>query len=164
MVQGPKESLEPESAAKAPADPGSPPPLGSVASAPPTSAQPSGAAVPGGSERAVSPPAPGVPTKFCFACGSQLDARAEICPRCGVRQMPPPGMHIDPLGRSRVVAALLGIFLGAFGIHKFYLGKMAQGVIYVVFFWTFIPAIIGFIEGIWYLTMSDQEFQGRYPR
>ncbi|MFH4181154.1 zinc ribbon domain-containing protein, partial [Acinetobacter baumannii] len=27
-----------------------------------------------------------VPTKFCYACGQQIDARAEICPKCGVRQ------------------------------------------------------------------------------
>ena len=66
-------------------------------------------------------------------------------------------------GRSRVVAGLLGIFLGGLGIHKFYCGKIAQGVLYLLFFWTFIPAIIGFIEGIWYLTMSDQAFAARYP-
>jgi len=107
----------------------------------------------------------GVPTKYCFACGAVLDARAEICPKCGVRQQPPPGQSVDAaLGRSRVVAALLGIILGGFGIHKFYLGKIGQGIIYLVFFWTAIPAIIGFIEGILYLTMSDAEFQQRYPR
>ena len=111
------------------------------------------------------PPIPpgGAPTKFCFACGQVIDARAEICPKCGVRQ---PGIanSIDAqLGHSRIVASLLAIFLGAFGIHKFYLGKIGQGVVYLVFFWTFIPALIGFIEGIWYLTMSDVEFWSRYP-
>lgn len=30
--------------------------------------------------------ATGVPTKYCFACGQSIDARAEICPKCGVRQ------------------------------------------------------------------------------
>ena len=68
------------------------------------------------------------------------------------------------LGPSRVAAALLGIFLGTFGVHKFYLGKIAQGVLYLIFFWTFIPSIVGFIEGIWYLTMSDVEFQARFPQ
>jgi hypothetical protein len=29
---------------------------------------------------------------FCFACGAQIDARAEICPKCGVRQQPPPSV------------------------------------------------------------------------
>jgi TM2 domain-containing membrane protein YozV len=113
----------------------------------------------------VSRPAAGVPTKFCFACGALLDARAELCPKCGVRQMlPPPAPAIDAaLDRSRVAAGLLGIFAGTFGIHKFYLGKTGQGIVYVIFFWTFVPAIIGFIEGIWYLTMSEAEFQARYP-
>ena len=111
-----------------------------------------------------TPPA-GPMTKYCFACGAVLDARAEICPKCGVRQQPPPGQSIDAaLGRSRVVAALLGIILGGFGIHKFYLGKIGQGIIYLIFFWTAIPAIVGFVEGIWYLTMSDTDFQQRYPR
>ena len=114
---------------------------------------------------AASFPAPGIPTKYCFACGAILDARAEICPICGVRQQPPPAQSIDSaLGRSRIVAALLGIFLGGLGVHKFYLGKIAQRIIYLIFFWTLIPALVGFIEGIWYLTMSDGDFQQRYPR
>lgn len=33
----------------------------------------------------------GVPTKYCFACGQSIDARAEICPKCGVRQ---PGIAV----------------------------------------------------------------------
>ena len=106
-----------------------------------------------------------VPTKFCFACGAILDARAEICPKCGVRQHTPPVLSLDAaLGRSRVVGALLAIFLGGFGIHKFYLGKTGQGIVYLIFFWTFIPAIVSLFEGIWYLTMSDAEFQTRWPR
>lgn len=109
------------------------------------------------------PPPAGVPTKYCFACGQVIDSRAEICPKCGVRQQTPASSIDAQLGHSRIVASLLAIFLGAFGIHKFYLGKIGQGVVYLVFFWTFIPAIIGFIEGIWYLTMSDQEFWSRYP-
>lgn len=68
-----------------------------------------------------------------------------------------------PAQRSRLAAALLAIFLGGLGIHKFYLGKIAQGVIYLLFCWTFIPLILGFIEGIWYLTMADMDFWGRYP-
>lgn len=120
------------------------------------------------------PGAPGGSVKYCSACGNMLDPRAELCPRCGVRQgapqfvMGPNGMTNAAMGlgvgqRSRVLAGLLGIFLGGLGIHKFYTGKIALGVLYIVFCWTFIPAIVGFIEGIWYLTMSDQEFWSRYP-
>ncbi len=64
--------------------------------------------------------------------------------------------------RSRLVAVFLAIFLGGIGIHKFYLGKAGWGIIYFVFSWTFLPAIIGFIEGIIYLLMSDKEFEAQY--
>ncbi len=64
--------------------------------------------------------------------------------------------------KNRVVAALLAIFLGTFGIHKFYLGRPVQGVIYLLFFWTFLPGLIGFFEGIIYLLMSDKSFEAKY--
>lgn len=64
--------------------------------------------------------------------------------------------------KSKVAAALLAIFLGGFGIHKFYLGKAGMGILYLVFCWTGIPAIIGFIEGIIYLCESDQSFAAKY--
>jgi len=65
-------------------------------------------------------------------------------------------------GRNRVAAALFAMLLGGFGAHKFYLGKIGQGFLYLIFFWTAIPAIIGFVEGIIYLTKSDQEFAAEY--
>ena len=43
---------------------------------------------------------------------------------------------------------LFAFFLGGFGAHKFYAGKTAQGFLYLIFFWTFIPGIIAFIEFI----------------
>jgi TM2 domain-containing membrane protein YozV len=102
--------------------------------------------------------------KFCFNCGAVISARAEICPKCGVRQQPPPGLigATTASGKNRIVAALFAILLGAFGIHKFYLGRIGQGVLYLLFFWTAIPAIVGFIEGIIYLTMSDYDFEQKY--
>jgi len=63
---------------------------------------------------------------------------------------------------KRTDAGLIAIFLGFIGVHKFYLGKIGQGIFYLLFSWTFIPAIIGFIEGICYLCMSDESFNGKY--
>lgn len=102
--------------------------------------------------------------KYCSACAAVLDARAEICPGCGVRQAMPggPGLATTPSGRSRVVAALFALLLGGFGAHKFYLGQVGMGVVYLLFCWTFIPSIVAFVEGIVLLTQSDQQFAARY--
>jgi TM2 domain-containing membrane protein YozV len=102
--------------------------------------------------------------KFCRNCGAVISAQAEICPRCGVRQMAPPGAFgsTTSSGRNRVAAGLFALLLGGLGIHKFYLGRVGQGILYILFCWTFIPAVIGFIEGIIYLTMTDESFAAKY--
>jgi TM2 domain-containing membrane protein YozV len=48
--------------------------------------------------------------------------------------------------KEEVVGVLLALFLGSFGIHKFYLRQNVAGVFYLIFSWTGIPAILGFIE------------------
>lgn len=63
--------------------------------------------------------------------------------------------------KSRVAAGLFGILLGGLGIHKFYMGKIGVGLIYILFCWTGIPAIIGLVDGILYLTESDEKFASR---
>jgi TM2 domain-containing membrane protein YozV len=64
--------------------------------------------------------------------------------------------------KNKLAAALLAIFLGGFGIHKFYLGKIGMGILYLVFCWTGVPEIIGIIEGILMLLMSDEAFNAKY--
>ena len=61
-----------------------------------------------------------------------------------------------------MTAGLLAIFVGYFGAHKFYLGQIGIGVVYLLFCWTGIPGIIALIEGIILLTMSDEEFNAKY--
>lgn len=100
--------------------------------------------------------------KFCSECGVLINVKAEICPKCGVRQMASPVSSNVVPAKSKFVAGMLGMFLGWLGIHKFYLGKGNQGLLYLLFFWTGIPLIIGFIEGLNYLTMSDKVFADRY--
>ena len=78
-------------------------------------------------------------------------------------------------GKSKIAAGLLAIFLGGLGIHKFYLGYTVPGVIFLlintvgwVITWmllgipNIIIGIIAFIEGIIYLTKSDEEFEQTY--
>lgn len=100
---------------------------------------------------------PDTRTKYCSNCGEKIDEKAEICPECGVRQG-----TVATAGKDKVVAGILGILLGGLGIHKFYLEDKKMGVLYLCFFWTGIPAIIGFIEGLIYLLQSDEEFKERY--
>ncbi len=50
--------------------------------------------------------------------------------------------------KDSTVAVLLGIFLGGFGAHRFYLGENGAGVVYLIFFWAFIPWIVAWIECI----------------
>ena len=62
---------------------------------------------------------------------------------------------IDYVGRQKAdpQTGLRGaVVLGDFGIHHFYTGDIHHGVLHAVFFWTGIPAVIGIIEGIMWLT------------
>nr|MDO8117984.1 NINE protein [Candidatus Sigynarchaeota archaeon] len=63
---------------------------------------------------------------------------------------------------DRIVAGVLAILLGSIGVHKFYMGKIGHGILCILFCWTGIPALVGLIEGILYLTATDQEFQEKY--
>lgn len=65
---------------------------------------------------------------------------------------------------KKLAAGLLGIFLGGFGIHKFYLGYTKEGVMQIIgtVVTCGMASIIGFIEGIIYLTKSDEEFYETY--
>lgn len=102
--------------------------------------------------------------KYCSNCGKEIDDAAVICVHCGVALHPAYGKSYNPewKTKSKIAAGILGIILGSIGVHKFYMGKIGLGIIYVLFFWTGIPAIIGLIEGIMYLVMSDEEFSRKY--
>jgi TM2 domain-containing membrane protein YozV len=64
---------------------------------------------------------------------------------------------------KKLVAGILAILLGYLGIHKFYLGYNREGVIQLILGFVFgIGGIIGIIEGIIYLTKSDEEFYQTY--
>lgn len=112
----------------------------------------------------------------CKFCGEKLavqQAAQQVQPQVVYVQQPQPQVvvqqqpqqvyvtGIDPSWpvKSKVVAGVLGILLGGLGIHKFYMGKIGMGILYLVFCWTYIPAIVGFVEGIIYLCSNDENFQ-----
>ena len=49
---------------------------------------------------------------------------------------------------NKLVYILLALFLGGFGLHKFYSGNIIKGILYFVFSWTFIPALLGLFSAI----------------
>ena len=63
---------------------------------------------------------------------------------------------------TKVIQSGLAIFLGSFGAHKFYQGKTFQGILYCAFFWTLLPGLIGFFEGLRYLCMRMDDFYTDY--
>jgi TM2 domain-containing membrane protein YozV len=88
-------------------------------------------------------------------------------------ETPPPAPATPPAGTGgksdkKLIAGLLGILLGSLGIHKFYLGYQKEGIIMLVIsvatcgFAAAVSGIIGLIEGILYLTKTDEEFDATY--
>ena len=64
--------------------------------------------------------------------------------------------------KNRTTAWLLAIFLWGLWVHKFYLGQSSQGFFYLIFCWTFIPAIIGLFEGISYFSHDQERWDNKY--
>ncbi|SDE02971.1 TM2 domain-containing protein [Natrinema hispanicum] len=96
--------------------------------------------------------------KYCVECGTLIAKQAEICPDCGVRQPSVQG----PTDSDKIAAGVLALLLGGLGAHKFYQGNMKLGVLYLCFFWTGIPAVLGLVEGILMLIADDTEYEEKY--
>lgn len=99
---------------------------------------------------------------YCANCGNRLSDQAVMCPQCGHPtgvQAPQTAVPVYvPGGKSRITAGILALLVGGLGVHKFYLEKVGLGILYLLFSWTFVPSIISFIEGIVYLTQTDEAF------
>ena len=62
--------------------------------------------------------------KYCAHCGAQLVDEAVVCPKCGC------AVNASP--KSRLITLLLCIFVGGLGIHRFYVGKIGTGVLWLL--------------------------------
>ncbi len=123
----------------------------------------------------------------CPGCATQNAGINARCTNCGtiLPISPMPMQHVPnysgakPAGAEKKLAAgLCGILLGGLGIHKFILGYTQEGIIlisvYLVSFiiamvtcgigtpLIFVPTVIGIVEGIIYLTKTDEEFVQTY--
>jgi TM2 domain-containing membrane protein YozV len=91
-------------------------------------------------------PALGANQQFCRSCGQIISSLAPACPHCGA----PTGIantiaNVSP--KSRLAAFLLCWFLGLFGAHRFYVGKVGTGILQLVTLgglcvWTFVDFIM----------------------
>jgi TM2 domain-containing membrane protein YozV len=112
--------------------------------------------------------------QFCTACQAPLSPVAGYQPMQSVNPVTPGSMtDYKSMGADKKLAAgLCGILLGSLGVHKFILGYTTEGIIMLVttivvsavtcgILWPVMWAI-GLIEGIIYLTKSDEEFVRTY--
>ncbi len=125
--------------------------------------------------------------KTCPGCATQNAGINARCTNCGtvLPLSPMPMQHVPnyggakPVGAEKKLAAgICGILLGGLGIHKFILGYNQEGIILISVYLLafiiamvtcgigtpliFLPTIVGIVEGIIYLTKSDEEFVQTY--
>lgn len=117
-------------------------------------------------------------SRYCTKCGAINDEMAQYCTNCQAALSPVSGGY-QPMqsvnqnamqdwkqagADKKVIAGVLGILVGGFGIHKFVLGYTTEGIIMIVItiLTCGIGSIIGLVEGIIYLTKSDEEFVQTY--
>lgn len=101
--------------------------------------------------------AAGAGANFCPNCGQPTVPGAVVCTTCGVAlNAPVANAAVNPNAKSKLTAGLLGIFLGAWGVHNFYLGNTGRAIaqIVVTLVTCGVGSLWGLIEGIMILCGS----------
>ena len=64
--------------------------------------------------------------------------------------------------KSRGVTIAFALILGGLGVHKFYLGKILSGVLYLILSFTFLPMILAICDGMYYIIIGENKFNKKY--
>ena len=120
--------------------------------------------------------------KACPQCQCPAQLNASHCSRCGHMYMTQFGQPYQqqmygpnpyaPQASNKLAAGLCAIFLGGFGVHKFILGYTNEGItmllislvggLFTCGIASMVIHVIGIVEGVIYLTKSDQDFVNTY--
>ena len=60
------------------------------------------------------------------------------------------------LKKTKNIAEVLAMVAGTIGLHKFYMGEWKKGLIYLLFFWTCVPTVMGIMDGVRYFTQDAE--------
>jgi len=111
---------------------------------------------------------------FCNGCGATTTALTEICVKCGVRLVKAGQKDISP--KSRTATTLFAWFLGIFGAHRFYTGKIGTAVVMLILgilgwatIWLFLAGLVflipvsiwAFVDFIFAVTGNARDGQGK---
>ena len=121
-------------------------------------------------------------SRYCTKCGAVNDDTAQYCTNCqapltavNTGYQPMQSVNAGAVtdwkamgGDKKLVAGILAILVGSLGVHKFILGYTTEGVIMLLVtvltcgIAGIVMSIVGIVEGIMYLTKSDEEFVRTY--
>lgn len=66
------------------------------------------------------------------------------------------------MAKDRWTAIAFALFIGGLGIHRFYLRQAKLGLLYLLFCWSFIPAIIAWVDAVVWITKGEEFFDEKY--
>ncbi|WP_298444419.1 TM2 domain-containing protein [uncultured Ferrimonas sp.] len=105
-----------------------------------------------------------MPRHLCPHCHQSTQLDLALCQHCHTALHLEGLAGVDPKAvvRSQYLAQRYSLFLGSFGVHKFYLGERLQGGLYLAFCWTLVPTFLSVRDSAKMARMEPEQFQRRW--